>query len=207
MPATDGSSRFTYVAQALGEWLLDGNSVELWESNKLTVSDRRILITQWIGRAVEKIDSDIENRTGLFEKTGLAMTADGSDDNVIRLEGMTQGTYSFMDVDTTPESQEGVLPISPAPADEEHPPGSSDEDERDKEEEAGREGKRLRRDVDEMAILDVDDELADDKVPLPLQIPGGYSLVSSEPAILTTALVNQSIMLRLGVGLLKGIIT
>ena len=58
-----------------------------------------------------------------------------------------------------------------------------------------------------MAILDIEGELADDEAPLPHQINGGYSLVSSAPAALTAALVKQSIMLRLGVGCLKGIIT
>ena len=65
------------------------------------------------------------------------------------------------------------------PLTREHPSGSRDEDESDdEEEEAGSTGERLRRDVDEMSILDIDDELADYEVPLPLQIPGGYSLVS-----------------------------
>ena len=58
-----------------------------------------------------------------------------------------------------------------------------------------------------MTILGIDDELADDEIPLPRQIPGGYSLVSSTPTALTAALVNQSIMLRLGVGWLKRITT
>ena len=51
-----------------------------------------------------------------------------------------------MDVDTTPEPVEDVLPISPAPADEENPPGSSDEDESETEQEgvrSGGENKRL----------------------------------------------------------------
>ena len=61
-----------YVAQALDEWLRNGDHVELWESNKLTASDRRILIMQWTGRAVGKIDSVIKNHTRPFEKTGLA---------------------------------------------------------------------------------------------------------------------------------------
>ena len=113
--------------------------------------------------------------------------------------------YSFMDVDTIPEPQEDVFPISPSPANEEHPPGSSDEDESDdEEEEAGSKGERLRRGADDMTILDIDDELADDKVPLPLQIPSGYSFVSSVPAALIAALVKQSIMLRLGVDWLNG---
>ena len=100
-----------------------------------------------------------------------------------------------------------MRPISLAPADNEHPPGSSDEGESDdEEEEAESEGERLRRDVYEMAILNIDDELADDEVLLPLQIPGRYFLVSSTPAALTAALVKRSVLLPLGVGWLKGTI-
>ena len=125
-----------YVGKALDAWLLNGDNVEKWESNKLTASDRRILlITQWTGEAAKQIDRDIRYRRRLFEKTGLAMTADGSDDNLINLHGVEQGTYSFMDVDTSPGPLEDVLPITPAPADEENPPGSSDEDESETEEE------------------------------------------------------------------------
>ena len=121
------------VGKSLDAWLLNGDNVERWESNKLTASDRRVLITQWVGEAAKQIDSDIRYCRRLFEKTGLAMTADSSDDNLINLEGVEQGTYSFMDVDTTPGPLEDVLSISPAPADEENPPGSSDESESEEE--------------------------------------------------------------------------
>ena len=128
------------VGKSLDAWLLNGGNVERWESNKLTASDRRVLITQWVGEAAKQIDSDIRYRRRLFEKTGLAMTEDGSDDNLINLEGVEQGTYSFIDVDTTPEPLEDVLSISPAPADEENPPGSSDESESESEEEGVKSG-------------------------------------------------------------------
>ena len=112
-------------------------------------------------------------------------------------------------MDTTPEPQDYVLSISPAHADEAYAPDSSDMDDSDEEEEkTGSEGERLRNDVGGMVILDVDDELADDDVPLQRQTPGRYSLVSSAAAALTLALlVKQSIMLRLSAGWLKGIIT
>ena len=128
------------VGKSLDAWLLNGDNVEMWESNKLAASDRRVLITQWVGEAAKQIDSDIRYRRRLFEKAGLAMPADGSDDNLINLEGLEQGTYSFMDVDTTPEPLEDVLSISPAPADEESPPGSSDESESESEEEGVKSG-------------------------------------------------------------------
>ena len=185
------------MGQALDKWLLDGDNVEKWESNKLTASDRRILITQWTGEAAKKIDSDTAYRKRLFEKTGLAMTADDSDDDLINLQGVERGTYSFMEVDTKPEPLEDVLPISPSPADEENPPGSSDEESESETDQV----------VNEEAVLDMDDDIADDETLLPFEVPGGYSLVSSAPAALTQNLVNEEILLRLGMGWFRGVIT
>ena len=45
-----------------------------WEkgnTNKLSSSDRRVLLTQWVGEAVAKLDSDQLYCRCLFEKTGL----------------------------------------------------------------------------------------------------------------------------------------
>ena len=114
-----------------------------------------------------------------------------------------------MDVDTTPEPLEDVLSISPAPADEENPPGSSDESESESEEEGVKSGggTRPRQDGDELPTMDTDDDVADDEVLLPLEVPAGYSLVSTAPAALTRALVHQEILLRLGMGWLRGVIT
>lgn len=196
------------VGKELDVFLLEGDNVERWESNKLTASDRRILLTQWIGRAAKKIDSDMRYRRHLFKKTGLAMTADGTDDDLINLEGVPKGTYSFMDVSTTPEPLEDVVGSSPAPADEEYPPGSSDEDESDDDfQDADSRGERRREDADKIAILDIDDDLADDEVPMPYRAPDGYTLWNKPPAALTAALAKQRIMLRLGVGWVNGVIT
>ena len=125
------------------------------------------------------------------------MTADGSDDDLINLQGVERGTYSFMEVDTTPEPLEDVLPISPAPADEENPPGSSDEESESETDQV----------VNEEAVLDMDDDIADDETLLSFEVPGGYSLVISAPAALTQNLVNQEILLRLGMGWFRGVIT
>ncbi|CAN0514932.1 unnamed protein product, partial [Laminaria digitata] len=74
-----------HVGKAVDKWLMDAD-----HSNKLTASQRRILITQWVGEAAKKIDIEmgVDYRRRLFEKAGLAITADGSDDNLINLEGM-----------------------------------------------------------------------------------------------------------------------
>ena len=114
-----------------------------------------------------------------------------------------------MDVDTTPEPLEDVLSISPAPADEENPPGPSDESESESEGEGVKSGGGTRpcQDVDELATMDTDDDVIDGEVLLPLEVPAGYSLVSTAPAVLTRAIVHQEILLRLGMGWFKGVIT
>ena len=137
------------------------------------------------------------------------MTADGSDDNLMNLESVERGTYSFMGVATTPEPLDDVLLISPAPADEENPPNSSDKDGSETEEEGVRSGgeNRPRQEDDELATLDIDDDVADDEALLPLGTPADNFLGSSAPAALTQALVNQEILLQLGMGWLRGVIT
>lgn len=75
-------------------WLEQADNIERWESNSLTASDRRVLITQWVGAAMEELDSREEYRFRLFEKCGMAMTVDGSGDDRITLEGLDK-PYTF----------------------------------------------------------------------------------------------------------------
>lgn len=91
-----------------------------------------------------------------------------------------------MGMDNTPEPLEDVLPLSPAPADEEHPPGSSVE------EDGGGAN-------DEVASLDIDDDLDEAEESLSLDIPAGYSPESLVPAAISAALVKRWIGVRLGI--------
>ena len=54
---------------------------------------------------MKKIDvkMGVEHCRRPFKKTGMAITADGSDDNLINREGM-EGEFSFMDVDSILDS-------------------------------------------------------------------------------------------------------
>lgn len=101
--------------------------MELCEPIKRTSSLRRTLIAVCVGEVANKIGiaMGVEYRRCLFEKTDLAIIADGRDDNLVNLECM-EGDISFLDTDSTPEPFEDVLPSSPDPADKEHLPGSSD---------------------------------------------------------------------------------
>lgn len=55
-----------------------------------------------------------------------------------------------------------------------------------------------------LTIPDVNDNPAEDKLPLPLEIPMGHVLVSSVPATLPEALLKRLIVLRRGSGGLRG---
>ena len=56
------------VGKALEAWLEKGDNVGTWDTNKLFASDRRILLTHWVGDAVAKVDSDQLYRRRLCEK-------------------------------------------------------------------------------------------------------------------------------------------
>lgn len=44
-----------YVGDFQEDWLENDENMELWEGNKLTASQRRVLITHWVGGALKKI--------------------------------------------------------------------------------------------------------------------------------------------------------
>ena len=62
------------VGRQLDIWLGQADNLEKWESDKLTASDRRVLITQWVGPAMDIVDNRPDYRFRLFEKCGMAMT-------------------------------------------------------------------------------------------------------------------------------------
>ena len=123
------------------------------------------------------METAAEYRRHLFEKSGLAITADRSDGNLINLQGV-EGGSSFIDADSTPEPFEDLLPASPAPADVEHPPGSSD-DENDSEEDGGENNSGSN---DELATLY--DDLDETEELFPLELPTGYVLATSTSSAL-----------------------
>ena len=57
-----------------------------WEDNTLTASDRRILLANRYFKAVKKALEGNAKRK-YFEHAGALLTADGTDDDLIKLEG------------------------------------------------------------------------------------------------------------------------
>ena len=79
-----------YLGQLLDEWLDDDDNMEKWEDNKLTASDRRVLLGTWYFKAVNRaLEGDAKRK--YFEHAGCLLTADGTDDELIKFEGAPKG--------------------------------------------------------------------------------------------------------------------
>ena len=79
-----------YLGQQLDEWLDKDENLTKWEDNLLSASDRRILLATWYYTAVQKaLQGDAKRK--YFEHAGALLTADGSDDDLIKLEGTPPG--------------------------------------------------------------------------------------------------------------------
>ena len=70
----------------MDEWLDDDENLAKWEDNTLTASDRRILLANWYFKATQRaLEGDAKRK--YFEHAGALLTADGTDDELIKLEG------------------------------------------------------------------------------------------------------------------------
>ena len=79
-----------YLGQYMDEWLDDDDNLERWEDNSLTASDRRVLLGTWYYKACNKALQG-EAKRKYFEHAGALLTADGTDDDLIKLEGTPVG--------------------------------------------------------------------------------------------------------------------
>ena len=75
-----------YMGQLLDEWMDSDENLDKWEGNQLSASDRRILLACWYNKAVKKaLEGDAKWK--YFQHAGALLTADGSDDELIKFEG------------------------------------------------------------------------------------------------------------------------
>ncbi|KAK3253487.1 hypothetical protein CYMTET_37255 [Cymbomonas tetramitiformis] len=74
------------------EWLELPENLEKWESNALTASDRRILMTWWGGNGYARTINRV-NINRYFEKTGCLMSVTGAGDEGINPEGLSTFTF------------------------------------------------------------------------------------------------------------------
>ena len=76
------------ISREFNTWLEIEDNLDLWETGKLTASEKRILITQFVGAAWDKLFSSEQYKPfSFFQKTGCLLTLDGSEDDKVNIEG------------------------------------------------------------------------------------------------------------------------
>lgn len=80
------------IGEAMEKWLEKEENLDMWHDS-ISAKKRRVLMTQWTGEAWRKLSVQKMFIKKLFMKTGCLMTADGSDDDKIRPQGLEP--YSF----------------------------------------------------------------------------------------------------------------
>ena len=79
-----------YLGQLMDEWLDDDDNLAKWEENRLSASDRRVLLANWYYTATMRaLEGDAKLK--YFQHSGALLTADGTDDDLIKLEGTPSG--------------------------------------------------------------------------------------------------------------------
>jgi len=94
-----------YAQEVSDEWLMVDKNWEEWTKTSLSASRRRVLLTHWYGegycRACDKYDFEKH-----FINVGSGLTADGSDDDKIKLQGLAEFSFVDADADRDPVSGE-----------------------------------------------------------------------------------------------------
>jgi hypothetical protein len=73
------------IGHLLEKWrLLDEDNMALWEDETgVATGDRRVLMSKLVAEANKEVLENHKMRIGFFERTGMLMTLDGSDDDKI----------------------------------------------------------------------------------------------------------------------------
>ncbi|CAB1098731.1 unnamed protein product [Ectocarpus sp. CCAP 1310/34] len=184
-----GAGRFlkVEVGRKMDTWLEQSDNLERWEIASLTASDRRVLITRWIGAAMARLNSQQAFRYRLFEKCGKTITVDGSGDDRITLEGLDK-SYTFAnDIDSSEDEQGSEN-------------GSDEPEERGKEGDGGREkvvegaDSSDEDDTNELALLDDEDIMypqdPEDEIQ-GMEISAGFRIQEASPIALDRLLLRR----------------
>ena len=83
-------TQLSCITWQMDEWLDHEDNLNKWEDNTLTASDRRVLLATWYFNACQKALQG-EAKKKYFEHAGALLTADGTDDDLIKFEGSPAG--------------------------------------------------------------------------------------------------------------------
>ena len=83
------------------EWIQDDKNWEEWTGPNLSASRKRVLTTLWFGEGYERACMSY-NFTATFNRTGANLSADGSGDEAIKLQGLAEFSFTVDDARRDP---------------------------------------------------------------------------------------------------------
>ena len=89
-----------YMGEEMEKWLDDDDNLERWESNALSASHRRILLTHWFGDAIiKRAPENWDQVTKYWKHTGGLMTINGRDfgSSKLKFEGVSKENLDIPD--------------------------------------------------------------------------------------------------------------
>lgn len=89
------------------EWFDKEENWNEWTGPNISASRKRVLSTLWFGEAYERACMRY-NFTGTFDRTGSNLTANATNDDAIKLQGLEKFTFSPADARRNPFT--GLLP-------------------------------------------------------------------------------------------------
>ena len=87
---------FKSYIRTMSEKHMDEN-LDSYTSGKITTSERRILMTKWVGEAWAKTNGDMVRKS--FKKCGLSLALDGSEKHLLNIEMLPDYTMPDDEVD------------------------------------------------------------------------------------------------------------
>ena len=97
------NSEFKSIVERLQNQHMHSN-VSLYIEGKITASQRRVLITKWVGQAWAEVCANKDMIYRAFQKCGISVPIDGSKDSLINIKGLT--AYKV-----DPEEPEGLFEL------------------------------------------------------------------------------------------------
>ena len=88
------------------------DNLEAYVNGKFTASERRVLITKWVGQAWEELSQNKEMTVRAFRKCGISVAADGSEDFDIHIEGLDNYCVQADDIDTEDDDEDPFADVS-----------------------------------------------------------------------------------------------
>ena len=82
------------------------NNLDAYVSGSLSASERRVLFTKWVGEAWEEVSAKKEMVIRSFEKVGIALPIDGSEDSRISIRGLEDYSASMSDDEYTDDDSD-----------------------------------------------------------------------------------------------------